>query len=141
MKKNVTALNAYLKGEYMAIDSYEQFIQKVQDNKLKAQFQSIQQDHKRHAIKVAQRIQNLGARPVGGVGLTGKISEIISSFKYIGKNDNFLLRKAYNGEDKGIQMAEKVVKGDLDKHSAELVTALLNEDRGHLNTLENLIKH
>jgi rubrerythrin len=140
--KNVSIeVKAYLKGEYMAIDSYEQLIQRVQDNQLKSQFQNIQQDHKRHAIKVAQRIQNLGARPVGGVGLTGKISEAISSVKYIGKDDNFLLHAAFNGEDKGIQMAEEVVKGDLDKHSTELVSDLLNEDRGHLNNLENLIKN
>jgi bacterioferritin len=141
MKKNINELNAYLKGEYMAIDSYEQFIEKVQDNKLKAQFQNIQQDHKRHAIKVAQRIQNLGGRPTGGVGFTGKVAEAVSSVKYMGKDDSFLLHQAFNGENKGIQMAEEIVKGDLDKHSAELVRDLLNEDRGHLNTLENLIKN
>lgn len=141
MNKNVTELNAYLKGEFMAIDSYEQFIQKVRDNELKAQFQSIQQDHKRHAMKVAQRIQNLGGKPVGGVGFTGKISETMSSMKYIGKDDKFLLEQAYNGEKYGIEMAEEIVKGDLDKHSTELVNNLLNEDRGHLNILDNLINH
>jgi bacterioferritin len=141
MKKNVNELNAYLKGEYMAVDSYEQFIQRVQDNKLKAQFQSIQQDHKRHAMKVAQRIQNLGGKPAAGVGFTGKIAETISSVKYLGKDDEFLLKQAYNGESKGILMAEEVVKGDLDKHSTELVNDLLNQDRGHLTTLESFINH
>lgn len=140
MKKNVSELNAYLKGEYMAIDSYEQFIQRVQDNKLKAELQSIQQDHKRHAMKVAQRIQNLGGKPVNGAGFTGKISETISSVKYIGKNDDFLLQQAYKGEKYGVEMAAEVIKGDLDKHSTELVNTLLNEDRGHINTLENLLK-
>jgi bacterioferritin len=142
MNKTVNELNAYLKGEYMAIDSYEKFIGSVKDRSIKSQFQRIQKEHKDHAARVAERIQSLGGRPVNGLGLDGKIIKTLSSMKYIGRNDDdFYVNQAYSGEDKGIKMAEEVVKGDLDRDSTALIKDLLNQDREHLSTLQSLLKH
>ncbi|WP_081954334.1 DUF2383 domain-containing protein [Neobacillus niacini] len=43
----------------MGIRSFEHYIQKVDDDELKRRFQSMQQEVKLHAHKLAERIQNL----------------------------------------------------------------------------------
>ncbi|QCX33548.1 DUF2383 domain-containing protein [Caloramator sp. E03] len=139
--KIIDELNTLLKGEYMGIDSYEKFIQKVQNKHVKHELQNIQKDHKNHAIKIAERIQDLGGEPVNGVGFIGKIAEVASNIKNINKKSDIeILKQAYDGEDFGIRMATEVVKGDLDGNSAVLVKEMLNEDRNHLDTLNNLIR-
>ena len=66
----VHTLNTFLKGQYMGIHAYEHHIEKLKDLSIKKEFQTIQQDHKLHAMKVAERIQNLGGTPVDDEGST-----------------------------------------------------------------------
>lgn len=137
---SINELNAFLKGEHMAIDGYEKYIQNVDDQNIKAELQKIQQHHKQHAIKIAERVQNLGGKPVDGVGTAGRMAQIMTDIKDMGKKGtNEILKDAYNGESNGIKMGEEVVKGDLDQDSKSLVNSILNDDREHLNTLSNLM--
>lgn len=144
MKRNMTSiqeLNTLLKGEYMAIQGYERYIQNIEDQKIKVQLQEIQKDHKQHAIMIAERIQNLGGRPVDGLGLMGEMAQAFDSIKNIPKEKDtrFILHDAYEGEQKGIQMAEEIAKGDLDKESEDLIKKILKEDRKHVKALEKLL--
>lgn len=139
--KVVKELNSLLKGEYMAIEGYERFIQNLEDEEIKTELQRIQKDHKQHAILIAERIQNLGGRPVDGVGIMGEMAQAFDSIKNIPneKDTRFILHDAYEGEQKGIQMAEEIAKGDLDKESEDLIKKILKEDRKHIKTLEKLL--
>lgn len=140
--KSIKELNTFLKGEHMGIDAYEKFINKVDDENIKNQLQDIQKDHRKHAEKIAERIQDLGGKAKNGVGLTGKIAEAASNIKNIGKKDDIsILKQAYDGEDLGIKMATEVVKGDLDNDSAKLIRDILSEDRNHLDKLNSLIQN
>jgi rubrerythrin len=51
-KTSINELNALLKGEHMAIDGYEKYIQNVNDPNIKGELQKIQQEHKMHAANV-----------------------------------------------------------------------------------------
>ena len=134
-------LQALLKGEHMAIDGYEKYIQSIQDQSVKIELQKIQQDHKMHAISLAERIQNLGGKPADGVGIVGRVAGVVSSIKDIGRTNTVgVLKQAYKGEDTGIKMADEIVKGDLDNDSRNLVNNMLNDDRNHLGQLDTLIK-
>lgn len=139
-KTNIVELNALLRGEHMAIDGYEKYIQNITEPNIRGELQKIQQEHKQHAIKISERIQNLGGRPTDGVGIGGRVAEVMSSIKDMGTKDvKAILKDAYNGENNGIKMADELVKGDLDNDSMTLVNNLLNADRNHLNTLGALI--
>lgn len=139
---SINELNTFLKGEYMAIDSYERYIQTVKEPAIKGELQKIQKEHKQHAIQISERIQNLGGKPADSPGIAGRVAETISGIKDIGnKSYQTILKEAYNGEDKGIKMADELVKGDLDSESKNLVNNILNTDRTHLNTLDTLITH
>ena len=133
-------LNVLLKGEFMAMESFEKLIDHVPDVNAKNELKNIQQNHKKHTDQVSKRIQILGGKPVSGVGISGKVAEIISDIKDITKTDPiFYLQEAYSGEDKGIKMVREIVKGDLDKDSMNLVNQILEEDNSHLGTLNGLI--
>ncbi len=134
---SVTELNTLLMGEHMAIQSYEQFLQQVEDNTIKKTLQKIQQDHKFHAIKIAEQIQNLGGRPVSDPPI---IAEFMLKLKSLHKKDlDSIIKDAYVGEKRGIQKSEEIVKGDLDSESMKLISDILHEDTAHLAILKSLI--
>lgn len=135
----VKELNTFLEGNYMAILSYERYIQHVADPDVKKVLQDIQQEHKQHAIKVAERIQNLGGVPADDAGIQGGMVEFMNRFKKATDDPNFILQDALKGEEKGIQISEKMVRGDLDPESLTLVKEILNEDRSHLDQLNHYV--
>jgi bacterioferritin len=140
-KKDVAVreLNTFLKGHYMGIHAYDDYIEKTDDPVLKRKLQEIQQDHKQHAIKVAERIQNLGGKPVDDVGLMGSMAEAMSGMMTPGTREG-ILKSALRGEDKyGIQMSEEVVRGDLDEESRLMVESILDHDREHVNQLNEML--
>ena len=139
-KVSVNELNAVLKGEHMAIDAYERYMEKIDDKDVKSKLQEIQQDHKLHSILISERIQDLNGHPVDGVGIRGKISEVATNIKDIRKNDPLsLLNAAKKGEDTGIKMAAEVVKGDLDYVSRKLIDGVLSDDTKHIAELNTMI--
>jgi bacterioferritin (cytochrome b1) len=137
---SIAELNTVLKGEFMAIDSYGKFIDKVNNQQIKTELQNIQSSHKKQAMNLSNRIKALGGNPAKGLGITGKTLEKLSGIKDIGRNnENHFLQKAYNGEKSGIKMVSEIVKGDLDKDSNSLINSMISEDNTHLEALKSLL--
>lgn len=136
----VKELNAYLKGEYMGIHAYEHYIQQVTDPSVKKELQRIQQEHKLHAAKLAERIQNLGGKAVEDNGVMLSIREGMLNLKGFPDDINEILQDAIKGQEKGMLMAEEIVRGDIDEESRQIVEENLDEDREHLNRLNNLLQ-
>lgn len=136
----IDTLNKFLKGQYMGIHAYEHHIQKLNDPYIKSEFQRIQQDHKNHALKVAERIQNLGGTPVDDEGIIGSIQGFISQFM-IPDTSSGIIKSALTGENYyGIQISEEIVKGDLDPESRQLIEDVLDIDRQHVDFLNRLLQ-
>jgi bacterioferritin len=135
-------LNKFLKGIYMGIHAYEHFIEKLEDEGVRAEFQRMQQEHKQNAALIAERIQDLGAVPADDEGIAGSVQGYISQL-FMPDSQNAIVDKALTGEDYyAIQMSEKNVRGDLDPESRRLVEEVLDTDRrhvGYLNTLKDRI--
>lgn len=133
-------LNAILKGEFMAIDFYEEYMKKIDDENIKSKLQEIQQDHKHHSLLLSDRIVDLGGHPAHGVGLGGKMAELMNNVKHMKKSTiASYLEEAKQGEDKGIAMSREVVRGDLDKKSMNLVQDILDTDDKHVDTLDSML--
>jgi len=136
----VKELNALLKGELMAVDAYERFIQEVEDEKVRQEFRNFQEDHMRHADELAARIRALGGKPDYSTGFAGFMAGLKAMMEGIGGMDDIdILKKAYDGEDKGIAKAEEIVRGDLDEGSKNLVNDILSTDHEHLKTMASMI--
>lgn len=133
----ITELNTFLTGEHMAIQSYEHFLQNVEEQETKKTLQKIQKEHKMHALKIAEQIQNLGGYPINDPPLTAELMLKLKSLNP--KSTNSLLKDAYIGEQRGIEVASKIVKGDLDQDSRRLIEEILHEDSLHLTILKDLI--
>ncbi|GLV67223.1 hypothetical protein Bmyc01_58920 [Bacillus mycoides] len=134
----VNTLNAFLKGQYMGIHAYEHYIEKLKDPEIKKEFQRIQQDHKQHALKVAERIQNLGGLPVDNEGIVGSVQGFISQFTVPDTTEG-IVSSALKGEDYyGVQISEEIVHGALDPESHMLIQDILDKDREHVNVLKKL---
>jgi bacterioferritin len=138
-KDVVRELNAYLKGEHMAVKAYGHYIERIKDEKMKQELMDIQSDHRQHADKVADRIRQLGGKPAKGPGMMGMMSEVKNLLKKNSDDTQFILKDAGKGEYRGIKMAGEIVKGDLDPESLNLVKSLLEEDRSHVSKLGEYI--
>lgn len=51
-----------------------------------------------------------------------------------------IIKDAIDGQEKGMKMVEEIVRGDIDLESRKIVEENLNEDREHINQLNNLIQ-
>jgi len=132
-------LNTVLKGEQMAVESYEKFISAADNEKIRNGLQQIQKAHKEHTSLLAKRIQELGAVPDYSTGVVGVFSNMKLEVETNRKNSVDILKRAYDGEDKGIAAAEEVVRGDLDDTSLELVKNILSQDHDHLKSMLSLM--
>ena len=135
----IKELNNFLKGNYMAIHTYDHYIHHMDDLHTKQILQQIQKKHKEHAAMVADRIQNLGGMPVHDVGMMGKVAEMTQTLKGSTKDDTDILKDAMVGEQRGIKKSREILDGDLDQESLSLVKYVLGEDEKNIELLDNLV--
>lgn len=135
----IKELNTFLEGNFMAVHAYEKYIHHIDDPEIKQNLQKIQQDHKQHAMVIAERIQNLGGIPVNDVGMMGNVAELINKIKGSAKNLAPILKDALLGEQRGIEKSKELLNGDLDPESLELVKGILKHDQKHVDLLDELI--
>lgn len=141
VEENVTKeLNGYLRGEYMAIHAFEHYIYHTKDVRIKTILQRMQQEHKEHAAKVADRIQNLGEKAVMDNGVKLSVMETMMKIKANPQTTEEILQGVIEGQTKGIQATEDLVRGDLDDVSLQLVKENLSQDRDHIDQLQRLLQ-
>ncbi|MGI6538407.1 MAG: ferritin-like domain-containing protein [Caldicoprobacterales bacterium] len=135
---NVKTLNELLRGEHMAIHSYECVMPSLTEDTRK-QIDSILQDHKNHAAELADRITSLGGIPEESTGMAGMMSRAKLKIESKLQDKKSILKELYDGENKGIALVEQIIKGDLDSDSREMVDKILRTDKEHLKKLERMI--
>ena len=137
--KVIKELNTFLEGNFMAIHAYDNYIHHIDNVEIKQVLQKIQQDHKQHAMVIAERIQNLGGIPVDDVGMMGSVAEFMSKIKGPAKGTSPILKDALVGEHRGIEKSKKLLDGDLDPESLKLVKSILDVDQKHVELLDLLV--
>ena len=136
----IKSLNKLLLGEHMAIESFNNFISKLEDNHVKATFQEVQKQHRDNVEILADYIQDIGGQPEENLGMKGKMADIkINMDLKSGVDSIEVIEKAIDGETQGVNMAEKVLRGELDDKSRDLAGEILKNDRDSIEKLELLI--
>lgn len=123
----------------MGIHAYEHYIHHTQDPHIKTVLQRMQQEHKRHATKIAERIQNLGGQAVTDNGTKLSMMEWMMDMKGYQDTTEGILKGVLKGQMKGIESSEELVRGDLDQISLQLVKENLSEDRNQVDQLNHLL--
>lgn len=137
MKNNITKeLNTFLKGNFMAIHAYDNYIHRIEDDEIKQVFQEIQKNHKQHATMIAERIQNLDGIPVDDVGFMGNAAELMNTIKKPSNDTDHIIKDALVGEHRGIEKSKELLDGDLDSESLSLVENILSIDQQHVHLLD-----
>lgn len=139
--ETVKALNQLLQGEYMAVESFNNFLSKLDDQNAKRVFQEVQKQHRENISKLASYIQDIGGRPEENLGLKGKMGEIKINMD-LGSDPDMteVIEKAIEGETQGVNMAEKVLRGNLDDRSRDIAGEILNNDRKLIEKLKSLLQ-
>lgn len=138
-KECTNELNKFLQGIYMGIDAFEQYIQKCNDYNIKNQLQEIQKDYRLHALKVSERIQDLGGVPVNNSGLAYKTidfySQITNNINLNSSQD--IIEEAHNASNTGYIMGSKLIQESksIDHISYRLLNSILKDYQRHMNSL------
>jgi len=135
----IEELNTLLRGTYMGIRSFEHYIQKVEDEELKTVFQSMQQDVKLNALKLAERIQNLGGVPADGEGFSGSMHSFMHN-AMLPNDTKEIIEDALKGLDHyGVEYSEELVRGDLDSESRQLAEEVIDTSRRQIEQLRHYL--
>lgn len=138
--ETIKALNELLQGEYMAVDSFNNFISRLEDENAKKTFQEVQKQHRENIDKLARYIQSIGGQPDENLGMKGTMGEMMLNMKLGPETDSDeIIEKAIEGETKGVNMAEKVLRGDLDDRSRDIAGEILEKDRKSIEKLKKLL--
>lgn len=138
--ETIKSLNELLQGEYMAVDSFNNFISRLEDENVKKTFQEVQKQHRENIDKLASYIQSIGGEPDENLGMKGKMGEMMLDMKLGSETDSDeIIEKAIEGETKGVNMAEKVLRGDLDDRSRDIAGEILEKDRKSIEKLKKLL--
>jgi len=134
------SMNKLLQGEYMAITSFNNFISRTEDESIKKSMQEIQKQHRENVQILATHIQDAGGQPDENLGMKGIMGGMKLNMDLGRHSDiNKVIKKAVEGETRGVNMAEKVLRGNLDEKSRELAGQILQNDRTSINRLKNLL--
>ncbi|MCM3569515.1 DUF2383 domain-containing protein [Neobacillus mesonae] len=135
----IEELNTLLRGTYMGIHGFEQYIQKLNHPDLKRSFQQIQQEQKQNAQKIAEQIQNLGGVPADDEGISGSMINFMHKMM-VPDNERRIIEEAIEGLDKyGVHYSAELVKGDLDPNSKQIADETINDSRRHAEQLRQLM--
>ncbi len=138
--ETIKALNELLQGEYMAVESFNNFISRLGDENAKKTLQEIQKQHRENIDKLASYIQTIGGQPDENLGMKGKMGDIKLNMELgSGTDTSEIIKKAIEGETQGVNMAEKVLRGDLDDRSRDIAGEILKKDRKSIEKLKSLI--
>lgn len=133
---DIQQLNIALKGEHMAIETFDHYIQDADSENLKNKFQDIQRRHKNQAAEISERIQNFGGNPVNTAGTAGIMSEIkmrVSPWKY--KKDD-VVKSALDGEKFGVDALNQVLSKMQDTSNCSFIQDIISENEKIVHELD-----
>ena len=139
MNNDIKELNTALKGEHMAIESFDYYIQDAKDEDTKKSLMDMQQQHKFHAMQLSERIQHLGGNPVNSSGVTGVMAELknkVTPKKYV---DNNMIKSIVQGEELGIQAYGDIMANMSDASNQKLTEEMLIESVRIVEKLNQMV--
>lgn len=138
--ETIESLNQLLQGEYMAVESFNNFISKLEDDRVKQAFKEVQKQHRENIDKLASYIQDIGGQPDENLGMKGKMGDMMLNMQLGSEaGTREIIERAIEGETEGVNMAEKVLRGDLDERSRDIAGEILHKDRKSIEKLKRLL--
>lgn len=131
------SLQKVLKGEYMGIDAYQTYLNKLHNDFIRHDLERHEMDLRRMATELESFIRDRYNGAPGGSGLAGEMAGIQASFHLRGDpSDPKVLDAMYEGVKMGVDQTEKVL-AHLDDESRELVEKHLEKNKRMLKEIDH----
>ncbi len=137
LTQDIHHLNTALKGEHMAIESFDFFILDTKDDIKKDKLMSIQRRHKNQATRLADKIQQLGGKPINSAGIVGTFSDIKHKLNIPNHKEEDILTQAIEGEKLGLDAFKRLIDEVQDEDNKILLKDLMIQTRGIVDDLIN----
>lgn len=111
--KSVDALNELLRGEFSAVETYRQAIDKLGSSATRGQLEDCRRSHEQRISKLRDQVTRLGGEPAQGSGAWGAFARLIE-----GGAKAFGERAAVGALEEGEDHGLKLYREDLDKLDA-----------------------
>jgi hypothetical protein len=138
---DIDALNALLRGEVAAVETYDQVIAKFDGQPQAVELQHIRDEHDESAAVLRERVRHFGGDPAEGSGLWGKLTAAVTgTAKVFGPATALATLK--QGEEYGIGQYENALTDpEIASDDKELIRhRLLPRCHGHVATLDRMIR-
>jgi hypothetical protein len=138
---DIDALNALLRGEVAAVETYDQVIAKFAGQPQAGELQRIRDEHTESAAVLRERVRHFGGDPAEGSGLWGKLTAAITgTAKIFGPAAALATLK--QGEEFGIGQYENALcDPEVDREDKDLIrNRLLPRSNGHVADLDRMIQ-
>ena len=137
--KSVDALNELLRGEFSAVETYRQAIDKLGGSPARSELENCQRSHQERIGKLREQVMRLGGKPAGDSGTWGAFARLVEGgAKVFG--ERAALSALEEGEDHGLKLyREDLAK--LDASSRELVESDLLPAQERTHRTMSALKH
>jgi len=136
--RSIDALNALLRGELSAVETYEQALAKF-DEAIPQELRDCLRSHRMRTERLTERIVELGGTPAEGSGLWGAFARLFEgSATLLGRASTVAALE--EGEDHGLELYENRLK-DLDPESLRLVGGELQFDQRATHAMVRELKN
>ncbi|MDF2606080.1 MAG: Ferritin-like domain protein [Bacillales bacterium] len=139
--KTIKELNKLLKGQYMGIHSYENYLETTINPMLREELIDIQKIHREHADIIIERIHQLGGTAVNSTGIVGTITEFSMELSGYPTKSKDIIKGAIKGEHMGLSALEKFLTNETDPTTGEVVEKILSKDRSIVDRLKVLLQN
>jgi hypothetical protein len=134
------ALNSLLRGELSAVETYDQAMEKFEDQHILADLHKIRERHAHAAIVLREQVLRFGNEPATGSGPWGAFAAVVTgTAKVIGPAT--ALSALRQGEEHGINEYEDALQNEnVNPECKEMIRGdLLPSCRGHVDELNRLM--
>lgn len=98
--EDIKSLNVFLKNELSAVETYQQCINKIDDEKIAPSLADLQNSHERRVQLLRQKIAELGGDPVDSSGMWGSFAKMVEGGASL-FGDRSAIAALEEGEDRG----------------------------------------
>jgi len=137
---DIDALNALLRGEVAAVETYDQVIAKFAGQPQAVELQRLRDEHTESAAVLRERVRHFGGDPAEGSGIWGKVTAAITgTAKILGPA--MALATLKQGEEYGIGQYENALcDPEIDSDDKDLIRhRLLPRANAHVADLDRMI--
>ena len=137
--KSVDALNELLRGEFSAVETYRQAIEKLGSSAALGQLEDCRRSHEQRIAKLRDEVVRLGGEPAAGSGAWGAFARLFEGgAKAFG--ERAAVGALEEGEDHGLKLYRDDLQ-KLDTSSRQLVETDLLPAQEHTHRTMSTLKH